>query len=1189
MTSAGQLPGATLSNELNGHAPPRGSEERTDAEKHRLTESPSQMTAAGSDEEDEDEDDEEESEEGGGRQGEDDEEYDEDEDDDEDDDDEEEEPSLKYSRIEGAVPELLKKDSASALAVSGNRLLALGTHAGIVHILDLTGKRIKSYKPHLASIVDIEFDETGDFIATASIDGQIYVRSLTTSEFYTFNLKRPMRTIALEPSFASKRSTRAFVAGGLAGNLILYDKGWLGHRETVISSNEGPIWQVRWVDGTTTGSGGFIAWANDLGVKVYHPTSKTVLSYIDRPPNSPRAELFKPSLHWQDESTLLIAWADYLKVARVRARSSSNGASPSTAAGGNGSSANLAPYTVEVTAVFQMDGCAVAGIVPHPMSNSSAEQPYNLLHDNITKKEEEESHDARSTHSKAGSTRTAEEPKLQPPPAPQRRKSIPIVSSPPLTTFLLLTFIPPPSLLSTTRDDASGGSDQRIDEQLPADRNVQRRVQAERPELRIVSRSTGEELANDVLGVREFEKWGCNEYSLVVARSPDDDAPGGSKHTKSASGRSVAGGKEGAGVDVTEERCYVVMSPKDLILVRKRDRRDRIRWLVDRGKWEEALKAVEELERIEALSGVTPSSSDKKKGKHKAEEVAEGNASEKPAGDKDKDKAGPSPEDDYLTVQAIGQKYIQHLLSLDSYTHAASLLPKVCGRGKSKATAQRWEVWIWEFAGRGQLQVVIPYVPTDAPRLDHVVYEMVLGCFLGGKRKRDLDMLLETIKTWPKEIYDVGAVVVAVKARLDKAEKEGSIRKGEEGEEAMTKQEEVRLLMECLAELYTANRQPGKALPYYLRLRRPNVFELIRENNLFTDVQDQILLLVEFDHELMEKRRKEQEKKDSREIREKPRTETKADHQQRKDSEAIKLLVDNIHSIPINRVVQQLQKRPDYLFLYLDALVEKDPHLVSGFADLQVKMYAEFATSRLIDFLRASNYYNLEQAYKVCQERDLVPEMVFLLGRMGNNKQALTLIIERLGDVHRAIEFAKSQNDDDLWEDLLRYSETRPTFIRGLLENVGVEISPIRLIRRIKNGLEIPGLKEALIKILQDFQLQIELLEGCGRVLEGDCVELAEGLGKMQSGGFCLSAKSKCPVCGEPLLLHSPLGETGVAATSSLTLLFLCRHVVHAHCASGGNHLPLPTDPILRGIGYGGDSGRGTGGISGTIALWVVA
>ena len=79
------------------------------------------------------------------------------------------------------------------------------------------------------------------------------------------------------------------------------------------------------------------------------------------------------------------------------------------------------------------------------------------------------------------------------------------------------------------------------------------------------------------------------------------------------------------------------------------------------------------------------------------------------------------------------------------------------------------------------------------------------------------------------------------------------------------------------------NRQPGKALPFFLRLRRPNVFDLIRENNLFTAVQDQALLLVEFDHELMEKRRKEGE-----DVRP-------------EQSRAIELLVDHIHSIPVRR------------------------------------------------------------------------------------------------------------------------------------------------------------------------------------------------------------------------------------------------------------------------------------------------
>jgi hypothetical protein len=77
---------------------------------------------------------------------------------------------------------------------------------------------------------------------------------------------------------------------------------------------------------------------------------------------------------------------------------------------------------------------------------------------------------------------------------------------------------------------------------------------------------------------------------------------------------------------------------------------------------------------------------------------------------------------------------------------------------------------------------------------------------------------------------------------------------------------------------YTANRQPAKALPFFIRLRRPNVFELIREHNLFTAVQDQALLLVEFDHDLRSK-------------------EVCADLNER--GVAITLLVYHIHSIPV--------------------------------------------------------------------------------------------------------------------------------------------------------------------------------------------------------------------------------------------------------------------------------------------------
>ncbi|VDC00011.1 unnamed protein product, partial [Peniophora sp. CBMAI 1063] len=856
------------------------------------------------------------------------------EEDEESEDEEDEEPALKYERLGGAFPELFARETASCLAIS-NKLLAFGTHSGVVHVLDMAGNRVKSFKPHTASITDMHFDPSADFIGTASIDGLIFIQSLSTTEAYSLNMKRPMRTLSLDPSFA-KSSARAFVCGGMSGALILHEKGWLGHKETVLHQGEGPIWQARW-------RGHLIAWANDLGVKIYDTQSQTRITYVDRPADAPRADLFGVTLRWQDDSTLLIAWADTIKVARVRARP--RGAAP---AGGS-----LPPLVVEITAVFQLD-CMIAGIVPHPLPHSFAAAQHGH-------------HNHRRERSSANMT-----------------------TSP--TSFLVLAYTPP--------DDS-------FNDEAVADRSMQARRVAERPELRVVSRG-GEELAADALTVQGFERWNCGDYALAEI-DPDD---------------------------VGDTRAYLVLSPRDAIVVRPRDRKDHIAWLVEKARYEEALGEVEVLEQEEGAGSVD---------------------------------AG-----------AIGQRYIEHLVAEGAFAKAAKLCPKVCGRD-----TKRWEDWIFVFAQKHHLQDVIPYVPTDAPRLDHLVYEMILAHFLANDRTQ----LQRTIREWPTEIYDVSAVIYAIQSELDRAPSSsrpvspssGSSRSG-----AQT------ILMECLAELYTANRQPGKALPFFLRLRRPNVFDLIREHNLFTDVQDQALLLVEFDAELREKREREGEGVKGR-------------------GQAIELLVDHTYSIPIPRVMKQLESRPYFLFLYLDALSEKDPQLTADFADTQVKLYAEYAPERLVDFLRVSSQYNLEQAYKICTERDLVPEMVFLLGRMGNNKQALYLIIDRLGDVTRAIDFAKEQSDDDLWEDLLKYSETRPPFIRGLLENVGAEIDPVRLIRRIKNGLVIPGLQPALIKILSDFNLQISLLEGARAVLGSDAAALAHRLHKAQSAGVFLSARTPCP------------------------------------------------------------------------------
>ena len=57
---------------------------------------------------------------------------------------EEDEPRLKYQRMGGSVPSLLSNDAATCLAVA-DRMIALGTRNGTVHILDFLGNQVFIY------------------------------------------------------------------------------------------------------------------------------------------------------------------------------------------------------------------------------------------------------------------------------------------------------------------------------------------------------------------------------------------------------------------------------------------------------------------------------------------------------------------------------------------------------------------------------------------------------------------------------------------------------------------------------------------------------------------------------------------------------------------------------------------------------------------------------------------------------------------------------------------------------------------------------------------------------------------------------------------------------------------------------------------------------------------------------------
>ena len=219
---------------------------------------------------------------------------------------EESEPTLKYQRLGGAVTSILASDAASCLAAHV-KFIALGTASGAVHVLDLSGNEIRRFSPHSAVVNDICIDSTGEFVASCSQDGTVVVSPLFGGEASTHWYHRPVRAIALDPDYAARR---VFATGGLACQLVVNSRGWFGSKDNPIHSGEGPIQALRIC-------GPMLAWANDLGVKVYDAQHAKRVSYIERTPGSPPPHLFKCHLRWESQTELIIGWVDTIKIVIV--------------------------------------------------------------------------------------------------------------------------------------------------------------------------------------------------------------------------------------------------------------------------------------------------------------------------------------------------------------------------------------------------------------------------------------------------------------------------------------------------------------------------------------------------------------------------------------------------------------------------------------------------------------------------------------------------------------------------------------------------------------------------------------------------------------------------------------------------------------------------------------------------------
>ncbi|KAK4497025.1 hypothetical protein PRZ48_011474 [Zasmidium cellare] len=1020
------------------------------------------------------------------------------------------------------------------------------------------------------------------YIATSSLDGHVCISSLIDPQDVQLrNFARPVNAVALSPEY---KTDKTYLSGGLAGNLVLTvggkagvstdantnsaaaaASGWLGAiglggntgRDTSLHSGEGTISTVKW-----SLSGKWVVWVNEEGIKIMRSHLKLSseheedawrrIAHAGRPHRTGWEEMagvWKARCEWVDEKTLE---SDDL----------TTGGTHHATNGVNGTD------TVKSTASKQgkkkieklVVGWGDTAWVMHVQSGSSTPQPPNAKR-------------------QVGSADIIH--KLQ------FRDCI--VSGINFYTPSLLAI-----LAYRTRDDndkpIQAPSTSKVSKGDGKGRKVLHTSLA--PQLRLVNMVTGEEDELDELSnLAQYEKLTSQDYHLGTLFMPPPlpekatkeqqkgrleglwdvtastltgggyatrmfsssaSVMSGSSGGKETNGKSFSFRRPGSDLDITpspeirrrpvDAHPYMlepglklfIHSPYDCVLAVKRELSDHLEWLLEHQQYGQAWKLIDE--HPEAVDGSsteqsqyssTPSSPSKDGARGLADFFADETASQSTDAALRAHNSAASKE-----KRRIGDLWLQQLVSASQWDEAGVVAGKVLG------TSSRWEHWVWTFAQADKFDEITPYIPSTAmkPPLPSLVYEVILGHYIG----KDRDRLSKLLDQWDPELFDVKSVVSAIEDRLDSGEvTEESIEDGVKGRD-------WRILMEALARLYLADGRAREALRCYIALQdAEKAFGLIREEKLLDVIIDDVpgLLMLRVSREQM---------------RSAPLSEL-----EEATSEAIQLLVEEAHrgAIHVSTVVNQLLRKGDahqpFLFFYLRALwngksssaapaprrrrdaavIDEGHALVEEHADLAVRLFAEYDRPLLLEFLKASEVYSYDRAAKICKDRHYIPELVHILSKTGQTKEALSLIIGELGDVGQAIAFAKEH--PDLWEDLLDYSMNKPSFIRGLLEEVGAAryegFDPIDVVRRIPEGVIIEGLKQGIQRLVREFEIQMSISEGVAKVLRG---EVGMGMDTLRAG-------RKKGVSFE--VVHESANEIDLAVHDPPTKL------------PGDEELPLPT------------------------------
>ncbi|GMT03510.1 hypothetical protein PENTCL1PPCAC_25684, partial [Pristionchus entomophagus] len=433
----------------------------------------------------------------------------------------------------------------------------------------------------------------------------------------------------------------------------------------------------------------------------------------------------------------------------------------------------------------------------------------------------------------------------------------------------------------------------------------------------------------------------------------------------------------------------------------------------------------------------------------------------------------------------VGRTMIEKLIHEGRCKYATSRLKEVCGESK-----EEWEYFVDLWEKERMVTLLAECLPTAKPQLEPECYEAVLLSALYN----EIPLFRKLVQMWNPDLYRVGSITYRTLARLQEATMSNT--------ESVLSQEDDKSLYLALAHLYNYERKFDSSIKIYTALKDKQIFSVVDKYSLFDMVKDQISDLMTIDSDL-----------------------------------ALRLLLDNEYDVSPGTVMTTIARQPRLQMLYLGKLFAR--HEGDQFADTAVKLYAEHDRKALLPFLKSSEKYTISRALQICKDKGLIEERIFLLGKSGNRIEALNLMISHHNRIDLAISFCQEHEDKDLWSYLVDEIVKRPQHMKLLLSTAGPSLDPLFVVQRMPADLVVPGLRDALAKILSDYAMQVELQRGCHDATLADVRVLMTSMLGFANAAIAVSTRMRCALC-DRLILGRGGGEIK---------LFACHHTVHGACA----------------------------------------